>query len=131
MRGDLIVGERNVFDPGHLSDNERSADTCPLVHRHPAAEVREGECLLPVAAISSADQVEEDVIIGDGQQLSLAKQPADGRKIARELHDLPNKIDAGLELNAVPSNFVVTWLRSLSYIYSFFPSACSSCSYGF
>ena len=91
MHGNLIGGERHGFDAGHFSDNERSADTCTLVQRHPAAEIREGEGLLPIPAISGADQVKEDVIFSDAQQLSLAKHPANGRKIAGEHPDFPNK----------------------------------------
>ena len=61
-----------------------------LMDRKAAAQIRQREGALAVAAIGGADQVEQGLVFGDRQQLSLAEHPAGRREIAGEHADFAN-----------------------------------------
>ena len=63
-------------------------EAAALVDRHPAAQVRQREGALAVAAVGRADQLEQRLVLGDGQQLALAEHPARRREVAGEHPDL-------------------------------------------
>src|SRR4051794_9978838 len=80
----LLGGQRYRLHPAGLAQYETAA----LVHRHPGLQVRQCEGLLAIAAVGGADEVEQRVVLGDGQELALAEQPADRREVAAEHPDL-------------------------------------------
>src|SRR5271165_4430204 len=56
----------------------------PHMDRKPASQVGQGEGALAVAAVRGADEVEEGLIFGDGEQLPLAEHPACWSEVASE-----------------------------------------------
>ena len=71
VRWNLIDRQRDGLNPSRLTNDKPAA----LVHGDATAQVRQSERCLSVASVGSADEIEERVILRDGQQLSLAKRP--------------------------------------------------------
>jgi hypothetical protein len=91
VRRDLGSRQRHGLDAAGLAERRVPDATGPAVDRHPAAEVREVEGRLTVAAVRRPDEGEERVVLGDGHRLSLAERPAVGSEGAREDPDLADE----------------------------------------
>jgi hypothetical protein len=57
------------------------------------AQIRQLEGGNPVPAVDRTDELEQRLVVGNLQYLTRRLQKAGGHKIAREWHDLPDKID--------------------------------------
>src|SRR5579864_6509701 len=66
--------ESDIFDATGLADNITIRTA--YMDGRAAAEIGKLKRRLSVTAISSADQVEEDVVLGDWKGLALAEEPA-------------------------------------------------------
>ena len=78
--------------PPDLADRARAqARSLAVVDGEAAAQVRQRERGLAVAAVDGADQREQGVVLGDRYQLSVAEGPAVGREIAGEHPDLADE----------------------------------------
>src|SRR5205085_9096128 len=86
VRRELVDGERDLLGAAGLGQGESIA----LVQRQTAAEVRQREGRLTVAAIGRADKLEQGLVLRDRQHLALAEHPADRGEIAGEHANLAN-----------------------------------------
>src|SRR4051794_13482796 len=84
VRRNLAHRQRDRLRAARLCQDEAVA----LMQRNPAAQVRQPEGALAVAAIGGADQVEQSLVLGDRKKLSLAEHPAGRGEIAGEDTDL-------------------------------------------
>jgi hypothetical protein len=72
---------------GRLTEGEGTA----LVHGASAAQVRQSEIRLPVAAVGRTQQREQRLILVDGQKLPIAERPAFRREVERKQPDFRQK----------------------------------------
>jgi hypothetical protein len=84
MRRNLTYRERYLLGAAGLGQDEAVA----LVERKAAAQVGQGEGRLAIAAVGGSDQLEQGLMLGDGQELALAEHPADRREVAGKHADL-------------------------------------------
>ncbi len=91
MSGDLLLGQGHLLDAAVLAQAV-AAGTLALSHVHggAAAEIRQCEGTLSIAAVGGADQVKQNVEFADLQYLTLTKEPALGREVSAEHTDLPD-----------------------------------------
>src|SRR5262249_44830822 len=61
------------------------------MHRQAALQVGQCECLLTIAAVGRADQIEQSIILGDRYERPVAERPADRGKVAGKHTDLADK----------------------------------------
>jgi hypothetical protein len=87
VRGNLIDAQNYGLRAAILSQDK----SVTLMHGHAAAQVRESEGILPIAAIGVADKIEKCFVLADCHYRSIAKRPAGRGKIAREQPDFSNK----------------------------------------
>src|SRR5262249_27850131 len=78
MCRNLACGQSHGFRPAGLALRESRSH----VNRDPALQVGQGESVLSVAAVSGADEVEECLILADGNQGSVAKRPSYWGKVS-------------------------------------------------
>ena len=78
VRRDLVDRQRDLLDAAGLAHDEAGA----LVDRDAALQVGQREGGLAVAAVGGADQLEQDLVLGDRQELAIAHHPSGGREVA-------------------------------------------------
>jgi len=61
------------------------------VNRNPPTQIGQSEGGPSVATVNGAEQTEECIVLGHGQQLAIAERPASRCEIAREHPDFTNK----------------------------------------
>jgi hypothetical protein len=88
MRGKLLLRERDRFDSYLLAERIVASAPLPVADRHPAAQIRERESALTVAAIGGADGVIKLRVFGDGKQAPVAKGPPVRGEISGKQDDL-------------------------------------------
>src|SRR5262249_28810444 len=82
--GDLLHGERDLFRTARFGQDKAVA----LVDGNASPQVRKGESGLSVAAVRRADEVEEGLVLGNGEKLSFAEHPSRRCEVAGEHPDL-------------------------------------------
>src|SRR5215813_6834639 len=88
MRRQLVDCQRLALSAANLAESIiRQTGPLPRAIRDTAAQVRQGESGLAVAAVRGAKERKERRILRDGQYLSVAKRPATRREVVRHQDD--------------------------------------------
>ena len=86
---ETLDSRTKILDAGGFPDRvSTEARAAAHVHRHPALQVGQIEVILPVAPVGRPDQVEQGLVPGNWELLTLAQHPARGVKVAGEHTDL-------------------------------------------
>src|SRR6266513_2019775 len=90
---DLLGRQSYGFHTSALSDLIvlRNARSLASMHRCPSRQIRQLESLLPITAISSANQIEQRLVLRDWHRLSLTHGPASRGKTTAKHSNLANK----------------------------------------
>src|SRR3979411_143797 len=83
MSRDLRNGESNLFGAARLSQGE----SAPEMQWNTSTQIRQRKGRLAIAAVGRPNQIEQNFVLRNGKQLSLAKHPASRCEVAREHSD--------------------------------------------
>ena len=82
----LAGGQLDCFNAAGLPNGVAAGN----VHGDPPTQIRQGKRVLAVTAVGRSDQVEQRVVLGNGEQLPFAKGPPCWCKVAREHANFAN-----------------------------------------
>src|SRR5207247_10870149 len=74
----LLASQRDFFGAAVFREGEPVA----VMKRDAAAQIGQGKGRFSIASVGGADQLKEGLVFRNGKQLSLAKHPAGGGKVA-------------------------------------------------
>src|SRR5947209_3236106 len=84
VQWDLVGRQRDGLHAVRLTDRVRRDAVAALMYCGPAGQVRQRERALAVAAVGCPYHVEKGLVLGDRQQLAVARHPPGGGEVAPE-----------------------------------------------